>query len=299
MPLEDRCVEHACPAKVNLTLCILGKRGDGFHDLHSVVAQTSFGDRLRLEWRHDVKPGQDAVVAEEGTLPGKDNTVALALRFFREAAGFDEGAFTARLWKRIPSGAGLGGGSSDGASTLKALRDLFGDQAYGVDWAALAARIGSDCSLFLENGPVIMSGRGELVEPLPAELAARLSRLPVVLFKPWFPIPTGEAYRRLALAGLYSDEGMPDRLVGEWRAGEQAVPSPCNDFQRLLGEWMPSLAVVLDRLRTLHGLDARLSGSGSACFVFPPEGGSVISIIRDELVNAWGRDFWLETTSLN
>ena len=299
MPQQDRHVEHACPAKINLTLHVTGKRADGFHALHSVVARTRFGDHLRLEWNHAGSPDQDRVVVEEGCLPEGDNTLAQAMRLFRESSGFARGALTARLWKRIPVGAGLGGGSSDAVATLKALQDLFGEAAYGVDWTRLATAIGSDCRLFLEDGPVVMTGRGDQVEPLPPTVAARLQAVPVILFKPDFPVSTPEAYRRLAAGRYYSTTEAVQQAMDAWLDGDDPVPTPHNDFESLLADWMPTIPVVLERLRRTHGLDARLSGSGSACFVFPSGNPSVIQILRKELDSAWGQYHWLVETELN
>lgn len=292
-------MEHACPAKVNLSLAITGKRMDGFHELHSVVAQTTFGDTLRLEWQQAGTAEADSVIVDGVNLPQGDNTVAHALRLFREASEFRMGAFTARLQKRIPVGAGLGGGSSDAVATLKALQDMFGEQAYGIDWETLATMIGSDCRLFMEEGPVIMEGRGDKVSPLPPGLASRIRGRPLVLFKPDFSISTMEAYRRLAKGRHYSEPARVKALMQDWSAGNHALPDRCNDFERLLDEWIPSLALVLDRLRRLHGLDARLSGSGSACFVFPSDGASVIPVVKKELESAWGQFFWLQQTELH
>ena len=230
MPQEDRHVEHACPAKINLTLYVTGRRPDGFHELHSVVARTRFGDHLRLEWSPDGSADQDRVQLEEGCLPVGDNSVAQAIRLFRESSGFSGGALTARLWKRIPAGAGLGGGSSDAVATLKALQDLFGELAYGVDWARLATDIGSDCRLFLEEGPVVMTGRGDRVEPLPPPAATRLEGIPVILFKPDFPISTPEAYRRLAAGRYYTAAEAVQPAMDAWLSGEDPLPAPHNDF---------------------------------------------------------------------
>jgi 4-diphosphocytidyl-2-C-methyl-D-erythritol kinase len=299
MPQEDRYVEHLCPAKVNLTLFVTGKRADGFHALHSVVAQTRFGDSLRLEWRCAGSPEEDGVLVDGGGIPDGENTISKALRLYRESAGFNRGAFTARLTKRIPVGAGLGGGSSDAVATLKALQDMFGEMTYGTDWNGIATQIGSDCRLFLEDGPVVMEGRGEMVSPLPADLAARLRGAPVVLFKPDFSISTPEAYRRLANGRYYSDPARVRPLMDAWREGEGALPAPHNDFERLVADWMPTIGVVLHRLRHLHGLDARLSGSGSACFVFTGGRRSAIPLLRKELGSAWGKYYWLEETELH
>lgn len=298
MPLDDRLVELTCPAKINLTLAILGRQADGFHALHSIVAQTCFGDRLQMSWQASGNPAADFVSIRGSDLPATDNSVATAIRLFRESSGFGAGTFAAVLEKRIPAGAGLGGGSSDAVAALKGIRQLLGEAAPEIDWHGLSSRIGSDCPLFLQEVPVVMEGRGERLSPLPEELAGRLQGQPVVLFKPDFPINTAEAYRRLAASRTYSTRQAAEQALADWQAGNDPAPPAGNDFERLVEDWMPTIAVVLQRLRDLHGLDARMSGSGSACFAFHNGEESVIEEIKKELVAAWGGRYWLVQTSL-
>jgi 4-diphosphocytidyl-2-C-methyl-D-erythritol kinase len=178
-----------------------------------------------------------------------------------------------------------------------AIRKLDLKGAGPVDWAALAAEIGSDVPLFLGDPVLLMEGRGERLRGIERDLAERIRGRPVVLFKPPFGIHTGEAYGRLAAKGLYSCNDDPAGLAG-WRVSGLAVPPPGNDFERLLELWIPSVTLVLDRLRGEHGLDARLSGSGSCCFAFSTDGGSDISTVKNEMRRAWGEDCWLERTYL-
>ncbi|HSH09937.1 MAG TPA: 4-(cytidine 5'-diphospho)-2-C-methyl-D-erythritol kinase [Oceanipulchritudo sp.] len=298
MPLDDRLVEYTCPAKINLTLAILGKQADGFHALHSIVAQTGFGDRLQIAWEAEGDPTGDKVSITGSDLPADDNSVATAIRLFREVSGFDAGAFIAVLEKRIPAGAGLGGGSSDAVAALKGIRRLVGDTIPGLNWLELASRIGSDCPLFFHDGPVIMEGRGERITPLSAQLSERLSGLPVALFKPDFPINTAEAYRHLAAAVLYTPQAEAERSLQDWQAGEMTLPQGGNDFERLVEDWIPSIPVVLRRLREQYGLDARMSGSGSACFALCEGKESLFEEIKKELVEAWGPHYWLVKTAI-
>ena len=291
-------VEVSCPAKLNLSLAILGLRTDGFHALHSVVAQTSFADKLRVEWRAQGSPAQDCLQIGGGIIIEGDNTILQTIRLFRRSANFNEGAFHVQLKKLIPVGAGLGGGSSDAVAAIRAIRAIFPEMAGQVDWRAIASSIGSDCPLFLSEEPVIMEGRGEVIHPLPASLSGRFRGRPVILFKPSFPIHTGEAYRRLASASCYSTTEAVGSLMREWETGGAALPPRCNDFERLLDDWMPSLSVVLMRLQDRHGMDARLSGSGSACFVFPENPAFAITILTEELERAWGPFYWMQETSI-
>jgi 4-diphosphocytidyl-2-C-methyl-D-erythritol kinase len=297
MPPDARTVHRLCPAKLNLSLAILGKQADGFHALHSVVAQVGLADELEMTWSPHGYPAEDSVQVDGADLPCSDNTVATAIRLFREAAGVSDGSFTARLEKRIPAGAGLGGGSSDGVGALRALKALLGRS--DLDLQGMAAAIGSDCPLFLEDDPVVMEGRGERIRPLPEKVGQRFRGKPVVLFKPYFPINTAEAYRRLALYGFYQEEAAIPGQMETWMAGEEPLPPRNNDFERLVELWIPGLAVVLTRLREVHGLDARMSGSGSACFVFPNGQPFARNLVAGEIQRAFGGQYWIEETVFN
>jgi 4-diphosphocytidyl-2-C-methyl-D-erythritol kinase len=291
----DFSVSLPCPAKVNLTLAVTGRRADGFHELGSLVARIRFGDWLELQWEPEGCPKDDRVRFDGLALDPVNNTVLAAIRSWRRASGFAAGAFRVRVRKSIPVGAGLGGGSSNAASTLMAIRKLDLKGAGPVDWTELAAEVGSDVPLFLGDPVLLMEGRGERLRSVEIDLRSRIRGRPVVLFKPPFGIHTGEAYGRLAAKGLYRRGDDPAGLA-RWRASGLAAPPPGNDFERLLEHWMPSVPVVLDRLRGKHGLDARLSGSGSCCFAFSTDGGSDISEVKNEMRRAWGEDCWLERT---
>ena len=185
------------PAKINLFLAVTGRRSDGFHDLVSVVAPLDFGDTLRVE-----PAARFSIVCENSEVPGDEtNLVLKAARAFAMATKWG-GAATFFLEKRIPMGAGLGGGSSDAVAALRALNQLAGPQ-YALPPEALAAtavQLGSDCPLFLHGVPVVMRGRGERVTPLPESVARRLQGRRVLLFKPGFGIATPWAYGQLAAA---------------------------------------------------------------------------------------------------
>ena len=150
-------ITRVAPAKLNLFLAITGRREDGFHELVSVVAPLKFGDTLRVEPATEFSLGCDVPdVPVDGT-----NLVLRAAQAFAAASGWRGGA-RFFIEKRIPMGAGLGGGSSNAVAALRALNVLAGP-AQGLAPEALArvaAQLGSDCPLFLHDGPVVMRGRG-------------------------------------------------------------------------------------------------------------------------------------------
>jgi 4-diphosphocytidyl-2-C-methyl-D-erythritol kinase len=283
------------PAKLNLFLAVVGRRPDGFHDLVSVAAPLAWGDRLRLRLL-DGGAGADRLLCDDPAVPVEGNLVLAAARAFREAAGWKPPVeFT--IEKRIPMGAGLGGGSSNAAAALRGLNALAGEPLDRAALRALSAGVGSDCPLFLEGGPVVVRGRGERVAPLPPAGAARLRGRKVLLFKPAFEISTAWAYARLASAALEKGEPMAYMAAAEaearlaaWTGG--AAPAEdllFNSFEAPVFSKFPAMPVLLRRLKEAFGLETGLSGSGSACFTLLPAGRSVsVSEISAAIRSAWG-----------
>lgn len=260
------------PAKLNLFLAITGRRADGFHDLVSVVTPLAWGDTLHIE------PAADGVVTltcDDPAVPvDGTNLVLKAAELFRGATGW-RGGVRFHLEKRIPMGAGLGGGSSNGATALRALNELAGHPLGPATLAKLAGRLGSDCALFLAGGPVVMRGRGERIESLLPVAAARLSGRRVLVFKPAFGIATPWAYGRLAAAapaGYLPAEEAERRLAG-WLARAEAPVAELlfNNMEPPAFAKFVALPALLDRLRNEFGLAPRMSGSGSACFALLEE----------------------------
>src|SRR5581483_4356927 len=209
------------PAKLNLFLAVTGRRPDGYHDLLSVAAPVNFGDRLKIETRTG---GEFSLECDEPAVPrDESNLVLKAARLFAEATGWHDGA-AFFLEKRIPMGAGLGGGSSNAAAALRGLNFLAGEPLDRVALTALAARVGSDCALFLPGSPVVMRGRGERVEPVAAEAAARLRGRRVLVFKAGFGIATPWAYAQLGSGGekSYLSPGEAEARLERWLDNAQA-----------------------------------------------------------------------------
>jgi len=176
----------SAPAKLNLSLRIHGKREDGFHELETLMVPVSgLADELRFE------PAEayslEVVGAQVG--PEEDNLVTRAVRLFEQRSG-RSCPYRVRLEKRIPAGAGLGGGSSDAAATLRALNDFGSISLEHSELEAMAAELGSDIPFFLRAGPCWCRGRGEVLEE--AEAGAH----EVLLLKPGFGVETADAYKR-------------------------------------------------------------------------------------------------------
>jgi 4-diphosphocytidyl-2-C-methyl-D-erythritol kinase len=266
------------PAKINLFLAITGRRADRFHDLVSVVAPLDFGDDL------NVTPGADGaftLACNDPAVPtAESNLVLRAARAFVAATGWRGGAHF-RLQKNIPVGAGLGGGSSNAVATLRALNQLAGGPLDSDALSALGAALGSDCPLFLQSGPVVLRGRGEVVAPLPAAAAHGLRGRRVLLFKPGLAISTPWAYGRMAAAPrTYLPAAVAEARLAAWLEGgcttEQFL---FNNMEEVVFAKFLVYPVLLDALRGDFGLAARMSGSGSACFALLPADTPVQAVV--------------------
>ncbi len=286
------------PAKLNLFLAVTGRRADGFHDLVSVVAPLAWGDTLTASPAAEV-----TLTCTDPAVPvDASNLVLRAAAAFAAASGWRGGA-AFHLAKEIPVGAGLGGGSSDAVAALRALNRLAGPARAlpPEELARVAAGLGSDCPLFLHDGPVVMRGRGDRVEPLPPAAARRLRGRRVLVFKPAFGIATPWAYGRLVAAapGGYLPAAEAEARLARWISDPEA-PAESMLFNNLeapaFGKFV-ALPVLLDELRARCGLAPRMSGSGSACFALLPEHADpepAVATIRA----AWGASALVRDTRL-
>lgn len=274
MCISDRKFMHVTlfsPAKVNLFLAVTGRRADGFHDLMSVAAPLDFGDQLVAEaggGRPETGDSRFSLSCDHPDVPTDgSNLVLQAAEAFAAATGWKNPVHF-RLTKRIPPGAGLGGGSSNAVAALRAMNQLSGGMLDESRLAAVAAKLGSDCALFLANAPVVMRGRGERVEPLPAPAAARLRKRRVLLFKPSFGISTPWAYQRMiARGGDYLPAPEAESRLAAWLGGVAPVEELLfNNMEPAAFEKYVALPVLLEKLRAEFGIVTRMSGSGSACY---------------------------------
>lgn len=287
------------PAKLNLYLEVLGKRADGFHELETLMVPISLFDTLRFELRKDDQlllrcrwAGGSSHSGRVGDLPlDSDNLVYRAVSLLRERAGIARG-LTMDLHKRIPSAAGLGGGSSDAAAALVGA-NLLWELGWSVEQlSGLAAELGSDIPFFLASGPAICRGRGERVEPTrwhgPRDF---------VVLRPPEGLATAQVYRNITIAGPEQRTAAPaaparteaaidsagwgsagwgsadrgaERLGPEWHTsgGTSAERSWAvyNRLQAAAETLAPWLRELRNTFAELDVLAHQLSGSGSAYF---------------------------------
>lgn len=302
-------VTEFSPAKLNLFLAVTGQRADGYHDLVSVVAPLAFGDELSVaDTGQKTEDGkQFSLGCNDPTVPtDESNLVLKAARAFAGATGWKNGA-SFKLTKRIPIGAGLGGGSSNAVAALRALNRLSGGALSEAQRVEIAGALGSDCPLFLKNAPVIMRGRGERIEPLPATAAARVRGRRVLLFKPGFGISTAWAYGRMASAAAKATAGraetywpvvQAEATLAAWLGGNTPVEELlANNMEGVVFEKFIALPVLWAKLRRDSGLAARMSGSGSACFAVLPDDFAAAPLIAS-IRAAWGPPVFVQEARL-
>ncbi len=251
------------PAKLNLNLRVLGKRDDGFHEIDSLMVQLpGLADELSFE-----PTERFAFSCDDPEIPADDrNLVVRAVRAY-ETATNTACAHSIHLSKKIPQGAGLGGGSSDAAATLLAL-DLLHDGKLGPQRLhEIASSLGSDVPFFLQAAPARCTGRGEILHP------AQAPSLPVLLLKPLFGVETSDAYGRFnqsfKIPGVTYDEQFVDNftLLND-------LELPVFSKHRYLAELKQWL---LDRAETRAAL---MTGSGSTVFAVLKAGADAESLAR-------------------
>ena len=244
--------------KVNLGLYVTEKRPDGFHNLETIfVPVDAVTDTLTILPKSGTvefeMTGGDFVVDAD------KNLCVRAFKLLQQE--FDLPGVAIHLEKNIPSGAGLGGGSSDAACVLRMTDELFGLQLPIEQLSAVAAKLGSDVPFFLHNRPQYATGRGEILQ----DVSLDLSKWTISVFKPDFSISTAEAYSHIKpLSGRPHLHQLLEEPVEKWQS---LFP---NDFEAALFPLYPILAEMKAQFYQLGAVYASLSGSGSALFALAP-----------------------------
>jgi len=246
------------PAKLNLTLEVLAKRPDGYHEIRSVIQILNLCDSLNFQLSQGIEFKSDV----PNWIP-EDSLVSKATSLLREATGCSKGA-TIEVSKRIPLLSGLGGDSSDAVATLRGLNKLWGLGLPQGKLLDLATQLGSDAAFFIYGGTALVEGRGEVVTPLPP-----LPHMWVVLMLP--PVPrlvrkTERLYARLN-ASHYTDGQITERLVEELKKGREFMPSLLfNVFDNVAFDSVTGLRDYWQKFVKAGARDVHLAGSGPALF---------------------------------
>jgi 4-diphosphocytidyl-2-C-methyl-D-erythritol kinase len=304
-------VQVLAPAKLNLFFEILAKRPDGFHEIVTLMAPLDFYDTIVVRdvssaqrtapagsvvldgaWAAGLCAPQFSPASAESSgsfgveeLPqGIENIAVRAIELLRERAGIDRSA-AVRLTKRIPSAAGLGGGSSDAAAALVAA-----NVAWNLNWprerlAKLAAELGSDVPFFLYSAPAVCRGRGELIEPV-----RRFGKLHVVVVRPPAGLSTAAVYR--ACRPSVAPQAVEPLLEALWRGDVRRLSRLMHNAlapaARGLSPWIDRLAGEFSRMECLG---SQMSGSGSSYFGICRSAGHAQAVARRLRARRLGRVF--------
>jgi len=241
-------------AKINLGLRVLRKREDGYHDIETIMYPIGLSDALEIVPAADGVFGFSATgIIVEGD--AEDNLCVKAFRLMQLKFGLPE--VKIHLHKVIPTGAGLGGGSSDAAFALKLLRRIFSIKNCNDDLRQMAAQLGSDCSFFVENIPALAKGRGEDL----MKLSINLKGFHLLLVKPEIEVSTPWAYSKIIPSGIslpVANELSSD--VKQWQS------LLCNDFEPVVMDDYPRIRQIRNIMLDVGAVYSAMSGSGSAVF---------------------------------
>lgn len=246
-------------AKINLRLCVLAQERSGYHQIETLLCRVAFGDRLEIESGAGLSLDVDG--GDAGPL--ENNIVLRAARAFYDRAGLEPAA-SIRLAKRVPAGAGLGGGSSDAAVALHMLNSMHHDPLGMDTLLQIGLALGSDVPFFLSGSPFAIAwGRGErllTLNPPPAR--------PALLVVPEQRIATHDAYSELAHRRTRSSAEpratlLDPRVLSQWDGIEALA---MNDFEPIADRVVPALPALRTSLRAAGASIAQLTGSGSAVF---------------------------------
>ena len=267
-PGSARVITLRAPAKINLGLRVLGRRSDGYHDIVSLMVPVGLFDVVRVE----SAPSGIELICPDSDLPtDQGNLVHRAAHLFLRECGSDAGV-RLELHKRIPVGAGLGGGSSDAAATLKGVNELLGSRLGNHTLHRLAVRLGADVPFFLLGAPALAEGIGDRLTPV-----AAVPEVWTMLVYPGFQVSTRWAYEHLTLTTMANRSNLDtrgaiavrevtayrQRLLGrQCSTLEDLLPLLVNDFEPLVFSHYPQLAEIRQALLAAGARAAPMTGSG-------------------------------------
>lgn len=254
-----RSIELTAPAKINWHLKVLHRRPDRYHEIVSLMQKVDLRDRLIFEPADEIH----LETYPEMDIPVTQNLVYRSATILRDYSSYRFGAMI-RLVKHIPTGAGLGGGSSDALTTLIALNELWDLRLTRDELSAIALQIGSDVPFFLCRSAAIVGGRGELIQEIDLQ-----PDLPVLLIRPELSISTKDAYEALnRVYELQKDQVEMLELVRAINNRDFKALSKLavNDFETVLFAKYPELSEIKRRLTSLGALFSLLTGSGSVVY---------------------------------
>lgn len=288
-----RAITERARAKVNLTLKVLGRRSDGFHELESLVAFAGIGDGITLDV---MAPVGVSVCGPFGPSIAGENLVRVALDRLR-LIGPQLQLGHVTLDKQLPIAAGIGGGSADAAAVLRAVRRANPDFANRIEWLELAANLGADVPVCFHSGPAMMRGTGDRLEPIET-----MPPLSIVLVNPKVPVPpdkTARVFRALAAQAI--DPVLRKQTARPTFATRSELlafmMATGNDLTAPAMQIVPEIRGVMEALSRTRGAEhVTLSGGGPTCFaVFADEAGAQDAA---STLSATHPAWWVMATSL-
>ena len=247
-------------AKLNISLDVGAKRPDGYHEMNMVMQTVSLCDELTVAQTDD---GRIAARSNLRFIPSDERNLAVkAARVFFDAAGIEGQGLLLTLRKRIPVGAGMAGGSSDAAATLRALNAMYGGHFTVAELETLAQQVGSDVAFCVAGGTALARGRGEILEPLPP-----LPDCTIVICKPEFSMSTPELFRKLDSAPLRHHPDTAGILEALEKGDLRAICRRMyNVFEDVGDRRLRTVAQIKSRMRDYGALGSIMTGTGSAVF---------------------------------
>lgn len=259
-------------AKINLGLHIVSKRSDGYHNLETVFYPVPLADVLEM-----IESDKTGISSTGLPIEGNSENNLIIKAFNSLKNDFDLPPVQFHLHKLIPTGAGLGGGSSDAAFTLNMLNDYFNLRLSVEQLKSYAAAIGADCAFFIENKPAFATGIGNVLEPI----ALDLSNYKIVIVKPPVAVSTVQAYKNIVpRKPKYSLQQLPILPIEQWK------DSLMNDFEDSIFPEYPEIQQLKHLLYEAGAVYASMSGSGSAVY-------GLFNEIPSNLKNALPGNVWL------
>lgn len=269
------------PAKINLSLAVLGKRPDGYHDLETVFVSLDLSDTLYFS---DAPRGEITLACTASEIPlGMENLVCRAADLLRKKYGITKGVHI-RLEKHIPAAAGLGGGSSDAAAALRGLVRFWGIDAAARDMPAVAARLGSDVPFCLRGGTALGEGRGERLTPL-----SPCPDFHVVLANPGFGVSTAKVYQAYP-QGTARPRTRTTELIRALRLGDrrQLVLYLENNLEAVTFQLYPQVGQLKEKMSAWG--PSLMCGSGATVFTLFEDREKARALclsLREEGIAAW------------
>ena len=250
-------IKVSCPAKINLTLEVVNKRDDGFHNIKSIMQTVSLYDYLTIE----AKKAETTEITLSGTSEGipynEKNLVFKAAKLFLEESGISA-KINIFIEKNIPIAAGLAGGSTDAAGTLYGLNEILGQPFCREKLHELCAKLGSDLNVCLEGGTLLATSRGEVIQKLDCDI-----NYPVTLIKPKkLGISAKEAYTKYAAKKIKPQKNMTEKMIDAIKNQQNIQEFLYNDLEYAIFDDYRKLQTIKEKLP-----NSIMSGSGSTYFI--------------------------------